>query len=271
MNRLSLAPLTIGEAGPLELISAAKAGGFDAVTIRMIAAPGVETTAPVAGDKAMIAAIRQRLADNGIAAFGAAGIWLAPEFDVTQFDGALAAAAELGAVDFLAVGFDSDWPRLVANFAALCEAAAPYRLRVSLEFMPYLPVRTVADAARLLADADQPNGGIVVDALHLARADGTPADVAAVDPSRISYVQLCDAPRVRPATLERREESLRHRLYPGDGDLPLFDLMDALPPDVTIDLETPCAADARLPFDERARRAGNAARRFLEAYRKHRG
>jgi sugar phosphate isomerase/epimerase len=267
MNRLSLAPLTISEAGPLELISAAKAGGFDAVTLRLIGAPGIETTAPVAGDKALIAAIRQRLADNGIVAFGAAGIWLTPDAVVSRFDSALAAAAELGAVDFLAVGFDSDWPRLVANFAALCEAAASYGLRVSLEFMPYLPVRTVADAARLLHDADQPNGGIVVDALHLARSNGTPADIAGVDASRISYVQLCDAPRVRPATMERREESLRHRLYPGDGELPLFDLMDVLRPNVTIDLETPCAADAHLPFDERARRAGEAARRFLAAYR----
>ena len=39
--------------------------------------------------------------------------------------------------------------------------------------------------------------------------------------------------------------------------------MDVLPRDVTIDLETPCAADAHLPFDERGRRAGDATRRFL--------
>jgi sugar phosphate isomerase/epimerase len=137
--------------------------------------------------------------------------------------------------------------------------------------MPYLPVKNVAEAARLLRDAAQPNAGIIVDALHLARSGGSPADVAAIDPALIAYVQLCDAPRVRPATMERREESLHNRLYPGDGELPLFALMDALPRDVTIDLETPCAAHQHLSFDERARRAGDATRRFLKAYRERQG
>ena len=220
-NRLSLAPLTIKEAGPLELIDAAKAGGFDAVTLRAIGAPGVEPVPPLAGDRATIAAIRRRVADTGVGIFSASGIWLTADFAVGQVESALATAAELGALHFLAVGFDSDWPRLVANFAALCEAAARYRLGIALEFMPYIPVRTVGDGARLIREAGQANAGLVIDTLHLARSDGTPADVAAVEPGRISYVQLCDAPRVRPATMERREESLNHRLYPGDGELPL--------------------------------------------------
>jgi sugar phosphate isomerase/epimerase len=266
-NRLSLAPLTLSDASPLELIDAAKAGGFDAVTLRMIGAPGIETAPPLADDRAQVAAIGRRLNDTGIAAFSASGIWLTPDFAADRFERALATAAELGAAHFLAVGFDSDWPRLVANFAALCALAARYRLGIAVEFMPYIPVRTAADGARLIREAGQPNAGLVIDALHLARSDGTPADIAAIDPALLFYVQLCDAPRVRPATMERREESLHNRLYPGEGELPLFALMDALPRDIAIDLETPCAADAHLPLDERARRAGDATRRFLHAYR----
>jgi sugar phosphate isomerase/epimerase len=263
-NRLSLAPLTINEAGPIELIAAAAAGGFDAVALRVIGAPGVETDIV---DAKEIPDIRRRAAGLGIGIFSVTGIWLTPEFDVSQVEHALDNAASLGADYCLAAGYDADWPRLTANFAALCQAAARLKLRIGVEFMPYLPVRSVADAARLLRDAAQPNAGIIVDALHLARSGGAPADVAAVDPALISYVQLCDAPLERPTTMERREESLHHRLYPGEGELPLFDLMDALPPDVTIDLEAPCAADASLSFDDRARRAGGATRRFLAAYR----
>lgn len=265
MNLLSLAPLTINEAGPVELITAAAAGGFDAVSLRVIGAPGVETVPPITA--ALAAEIRGRLADTGIRVFSATGIWLTPDFHIGQAERALATAAELGAKYCLAAGADEDWPRLAENFAALCRAAARVGLRIGVEFMPYLPVKNVAEAARLLHDAAQPNGGIIVDALHLARSGGSPADVAAVDPALIAYAQLCDAPRVRPATMERREESLHNRLYPGDGELPLFALMDALPRDVTIDLETPCAADKHLPFDERARRAGAATRQFLKAYR----
>ncbi len=263
-NRLSLAPLTINEAGPLELIDAAAAGGFDAVALRVIGPPGVETD--VVADAA-IPAIKRRAADNGIGIFSTTGIWLTPAFAVSDVDRALANAAALGAESCLAAGYDDEWPRLTANFAALCRAAARFGLRIGVEFMPYLPVRSVADAARLLREAAQPNAGIIVDALHLARSGGTPADVAAVERSLISYVQLCDAPRERPATMERRDESLHYRLYPGEGELPLFALMDALPPDVTIDVEAPCAADANLSFAARGRRAGDATRRFLQKYR----
>ncbi len=263
-NRLSLAPLTINDAGPLQLMSAASAGGFDAVALRVIGPPGVETDV-VAAEQ--IPEIRRCAGDLGIGIFSVTGIWLKAEFQVSHVERALNNAAALGADYCLAAGYDDDWPRLTENFAALCQAAARRQLRIGVEFMPYLPVRSVGDAARLLRDAAQPNAGIIVDALHLARSGGTPADVAAVDPSLISYVQLCDAPRERPAAMERREELLRHRLYPGEGELPLFELMDALPRDITIDLEAPVAADARLSFDERARRAGEATRRFLAAYR----
>jgi sugar phosphate isomerase/epimerase len=266
-NRLSLAPLTINEAGPLELIESAAAGGFDAVSLRVIGPPGIATDVVAA---AQIPEIRRRAGDLGVGIFATTGIWLAPEFRMADVERALANTAALGAGHCLAAGYDDDGSRLAGNFATLCQAAARFGLRVGVEFMPYLPVKSVADAARVLREAAQPNAGIIVDALHLARSGGTPADVAALDPALIAYVQLCDATRERPAGMAPREESLRHRLYPGDGELPLFELMDALSPDIVIDLEAPVAADAHLPFAERARRAGDATRRFLAAYRARR-
>jgi sugar phosphate isomerase/epimerase len=266
-NRLSLAPLTINEAGPLELISAAAAGGFDAVTLRVIGPPGIETNVVAV---TQIPEIRKRAGDLGIGIFSTTGIWLTPDFAVRHVEHALANAAALGAAYSLAAGYDDDGTRLTANFATLCRTAAQLGLSIAIEFMPYLPVRNIGDALRLLQAAAQPNAGIIVDALHLARSGGTPGDVAAIEPPLISYVQLCDAPRERPPTIERREESLHHRLYPGDGELPLHDLMDALPHDIAVDVEAPVASDTRLPFDQRARRAGDAARRFLRKHRKRR-
>lgn len=266
-NRLSLAPLTINEAGPLELISAAAAGGFDAVALRVIGPPGIESTVVAV---AQIPEIRKRAGDLGIGIFSTTGIWLRPDFEVSRVEHALANAAALGAAYCLAAGYDDDGPRLTANFATLCRTAAPLGLSIGIEFMPYLPVKNIGDAVRLAQAAAQPNAGVIVDALHLARSGGAPGDVAAIEPSLISYVQLCDAPRERPPMLERREESLHHRLYPGDGELPLHDLMDALPHDITVDVEAPVASDTHLPFDERARRAGDATRRFLQKHRERR-
>lgn len=266
-NRLSLAPLTINEAGPLELIWAAAAGGFDAVSLRVVGPPGIETDVVAS---AQVQEIRNRASDQGIDIFSTTGIWLTPGFDVGQVQHALANAAALGAEYCLAAGYDDDAARLTANFAALCRTAARLGLSVGIEFMPYLAVKNIGDAIRLTQAAAQPNAGIIVDALHLARSGGAPVDVAAIEPSLISYVQLCDAPREPPIMIQRREESLRHRLYPGDGELPLSELMDALPRNVTVDVEAPVAADARLPFDERARRAGDATRRFLQKHREQR-
>jgi hypothetical protein len=50
--------------------------------------------------------------------------------------------------------------------------------------------------------------------------------------------------------------------------LPLAALLAALPADTPISVEVPARADAGLPFAERARRAGEAARRFLAGVRR---
>jgi sugar phosphate isomerase/epimerase len=265
-NLLSLAPLTINDAAPLELIDAAAAGGFDAVGLRIVGPPGTDPVTPIVGDAALIRAIKRSLAERGVDFFAATGIWLWPDLDVARLDRELATAAELGASWFLAAGYDPDAARLDDNFSRLCEAAATFGLKIAFEFMPYIETKTLAEAYRVVQRSGQPNAGILVDVLHLARSGGTPAEVAAIAPELIAYIQLCDAPREKPAHLQLREESLRDRLYPGDGELWLTELMDALPRDVAIDLETPCARDRTLPAAERARRAGDATRRFLAAY-----
>ena len=62
---------------------------------------------------------------------------------------------------------------------------------------------------------------------------------------------------------ELRRESRTARLLPGEGELPLDALLDALPPDVAISVEAPSARDAHLPAAERARRALAATRAVL--------
>lgn len=270
MNRIALAPLTIADAGPLDLIAAAAVGGFDAVDLRVIGPPGVAPVEPVLGNEGLIGAIRARLAETGITVFSATGMFLTPDFALAAIEPALALVASLGRRYCLAAGWDDDRPRLTANFAGLCRMAAGFGLGIAFEFMPYSAVRTIGDGVALLDAAAQPNAGLVIDALHLARSGGTPAEVAALTPDRIAYLQLCDAPRTKPPALELRAESLGHRLYPGEGELPLFDLLDALPPDITVDLEAPCAADAALPTVERGRRAGEATRNFLNSYQARR-
>jgi len=214
----------------------------------------------------LIAAIAAACADSGVSIFGATGIWLVPSFALEDAMPALEVAARLGAEQFLAVGNDPVETRMTDNLGRLAEAAAPFHLRIALELMPYTEVNSLAKARRLVEGCIQANVGLLIDALHLARAGGTPAEVAAIESRHIGYLQLCDAPLQPPAGLALRAESLTSRLYPGDGELPLFALLDALPAGIVIDVETPVARDRHLPPAERALRAGAATKRFLNAW-----
>jgi sugar phosphate isomerase/epimerase len=269
MNRLSLPPLTIGNAGPLAVIAAAAAAGFDAVGLRLLAAPGTAAAEPLIGNPRRIAETGARLADSGLVMLSATGIWLESGTDVASLRPALETAATLGSRYFLTVGNDPEPGRLRDNFARLAEAAGGYGLTLALEFMPAARVNSLAMANGLVAGTA--HAGILVDALHLARSGGTPAEVAALPPGRIAYFQLCDAAAKAPPPAELRREALMGRLHPGEGGLSLLALMDALPADIDIDLETPVAADADLPPLARAARAAEAARRFLNHDRRRRG
>lgn len=266
MNRLSLAPVTINEVDPPELIAAAAAAGFQSVDLRVLGAPGAAPVTPVIGNRAMIAAIAAACADTGVSIFGATGVWLTPAFTLNDAVPALEVAERLGAEQFLAVGHDPLETRLSDNLGRLAEAASSHRLRVALELMPYTEVNSLAKARRLVETLGRANLGLLIDALHLARAGGTPAEVAAIDPRHIGYLQLCDAPDQLPAGMALRTESLTARLYPGEGELPLFALLDALPAGVVVDVETPVARDQHLPPAQRALRAIAATKRLLNAW-----
>jgi len=263
MNRLSLAPVTINELDPPALIAAAREAGFASVDLRVLGAPGAAPVAPVIGNRPMIASIAAALADTGVTLFSATGIWLLPSFSLDDALPALEIAARLGAEYFLAVGNDPEEGRMTGNLSRLAEAAAAHRLRLGLELMPYTAVNSLAKAHRMVASCRAANLGLLIDALHLARAGGTPAEVAALPRELIAYLQLCDAPAQPPPGMTLRQESLASRLYPGEGALPLMALMDALPTDIVVDVETPVAANRALSPAERARLALSATQHFL--------
>ncbi|HYE91197.1 MAG TPA: hypothetical protein VEA38_09265, partial [Terriglobales bacterium] len=101
----------------------------------------------------------------------------------------------------------------------------------------------------------------IIDALHFSRSGGLPAHVAAVDPALLRYAQLCDAGADMPAPTDTPaliREARTGRLLPGEGVLPLGELIAALPADAPLAIEAPCRATAGLPPLERARRAYRA-------------
>jgi sugar phosphate isomerase/epimerase len=129
-------------------------------------------------------------------------------------------------------------------------------------------VRTLAHAAHVVAQSKRSNASVLIDALHFSRSGGIPAHVAQVDPSLLRYAQLCDAPADMPGPTDTPalvREARTGRLLPGEGVLPLAELVAALPAEVPIAVEAPCRATAHLPAVERAKRAHRALSTLLVA------
>src|SRR6185436_12910094 len=169
LRKLSLAHLTVLEAGPLELIEAGHAGGFDAVCLRVVAPLPGDRIVPVVGDLPLQRRIKDALGSTGTTILAIEAIWLQPDTNVEALRPALEIGAELGARHVVTVGYDQDQGRLSDNFAALCQSANGLGLRPMFEFISYSAVRSLAEVDALLRKVAPDDAGILVDALHLSR------------------------------------------------------------------------------------------------------
>jgi sugar phosphate isomerase/epimerase len=267
-DRLSLAHLTMLDATPLELIDAAEAGGFDFIGLRIAPPTPADSIVPVVGQQDLIRHIERRLDETGIRILDVETFWLSPRTRVEELMPAFETGARLGARYLLVVGNDPDEGRVVSSFARLCEAAQPFGLKAMLEFIPFCQTRTLQAALRVLQQAAQQNAGVLVDALHVIRSGGSPRDLRELDPTLIEYWQICDAATERPSDGDLRTEARTRRFYPGEGELPLTAMLDALPGGLPIAVEAPCQRYAHLPPVERGRLCGLTTRAFLEGHQR---
>jgi sugar phosphate isomerase/epimerase len=253
---LSISHLTVLDAAPPELVTAAAGAGFDAVGIRVWPA-GDEPAYPMLGDTPMMRETIARLAGTGTHVLDVEVLRLRPDSRMDDALRILDAGVRLQARGVLVICNDPEEDRLVQRFAAVCEAAGERRLKACLEFMIFSSVKTIADAERVLNRAAHPAGAILVDALHLQRSGGTPADVSTVTPERLPYAQLCDGPfqPILPDSAVALTEARTGRLFPGDGELPLTELLGALPARASLAVEAPVADLAGRTVGERTRLA----------------
>lgn len=264
MTRLSLHHLTMIEAHPLELIEAAAAGGFDYCGIRLVAPRPGDPLVDIAGERETVRQVGRRLTDSGVQLLDIEAIWLSPDTDIETLRLPLAVGASLGARYALAVGFDDDRARLSDNFARLCDLAATFGMTVMLEFITYCTIRSLGEARAMVEGSGRPNAGVLIDTLQFFRSGAAAADLDGLDPGLFRYMQICDAPRRAPETIEaRRHEARTDRRLPGEGELPVGDLLGHLPPGIPLSLEAPTAALRGLPFTEQGKKAGAALRAFL--------
>lgn len=263
---LGVGHLTLLDLTPPEMVAAAAAAGFDFVGLRVRAVTAAETAFPMNAGSPMLRETVARLHDTGLVVRDIEFLPLTATTTAEDWLPALASGAELGASALTVTGADPDRARLIDTLAQLTADAAPFGIRPVLEPISYQPVARVADAADV---ARVTGAALMLDALHIARGGSTLDDVRALEADLVPVVQLCDGP-LDPPVGEDRIAALQHearvqRLLVGEGDLPLADLLRAVPAGVPASVEVPHAAlRAHLSAAEYAVRAARSARALLD-------
>jgi sugar phosphate isomerase/epimerase len=264
MPPLSLAALTILDAGPAGQIRACAAAGWTSVGLRLN--PLLDTDQRVVGDAAKEREVETLMRETGMALLEVGVFPIKPGLDVAALEPVIAFSAKLGARCLVCPVEDHDLARRRDAFARLCDLATRYRIDALAEFNPYSACRDLAGAVDLVTSVNKANAGLVIDALHLSRSGGHPDDLKSVDPALLRLVHFTDATAFTPGQKsidELRKESRTARLLPGEGALWLRELLAALPAHCRISVEAPSAKYAHLPASERARIALETTSAFI--------
>ena len=239
MRKLIIAPTTLQDTAPIEYIAATAAAGYDGIGLRVHRSPGLPFH-PMVGNAVLIAEMKSRIADAGLEVFDLYSFYLQPDTDVASFAPAMELGASFGARYATVMGADEDWSRQRDNFVRTCDLAAQFDLTCSLEFAVIRPLATLPQTLALIDEARR-DAVICIDPLHLARSGGSPADVKALDTKYFPYAQISDGildpGEPNPALFGKL--GLGTRAMPGEGKLPLRELLAALPRDIPLSVELP--------------------------------
>ncbi len=208
--------------------------------------------------------------DRGVSISLGEGFLVSPGGDVRNHAHDMDIMIELGVKRINTVSMDPDVGRTFDQFAVLAEMAAVRGLEMTTEFAPSLTVKNLDMAVAATRHVGRPDFRILIDTMHLVRGGHTGTDLAAIDPALIGYVHLSDN------TLEQRGAVYRDdsidRMFPGDGELPLAEILAVIPRDIVIGLEVPMRS--KIDGGERpeaiARHGVDVARRMLANVQDHR-
>ncbi|OWO91874.1 sugar phosphate isomerase [Rhizobium esperanzae] len=229
---------------PIEFAKAAARAGFSRIGLRLNPAfPGAPYyELPVGGSAAR--ELKAVLAGEGIEVFDIEFFVIDPSFDASSVEATVAAAANIGARRLSVCGDDPDQARLASNFSDLCGLADRYGLAVDVENMGWRVIKTFQDSVNLVKASGARNAGALVDGVHFFRNGGTLASLR-TEIGRVRHVQLCDVTGPAPVTPEEMiTEARGGRFAPGEGELPLKELVAAVDSSAAISVEVPLAGSA---------------------------
>lgn len=246
MNRLGIEMLTLLGMPPVDhLRLAADLGcvsistGLTGLPLSMFGLPdSFHPMWSLRDDPALRREMKAAMADYGVAIGLGEGFRARSDGSVRAYAADLDLLADLGAVRINAVSMEDDFPGAFDELALLAEMAGERGLGFTVEFAPPGGINSLARAVAAVEHVGRGKAQVLLDSMHFFRTGGTLAELAALPAGTIGYVQLADA-TLLPAESSYMMMAMFARMVPGEGELPLAELVAALPADVPISLEVP--------------------------------
>jgi 2-keto-myo-inositol isomerase len=120
------------------------------------------------------------------------------------------------------VGWDAIRSESVRVLRELSEIAFPYGVQLAFEFLGFAwcSVRTLAQCWDIVKETQRGNVGLVIDTCHFYAGGSELGSIEQVEPKKILIFHIND---VEDRPLETIEDA--HRLLPGEGVIPLADIL----------------------------------------------
>lgn len=263
-GRLGIEMLTLLGMPPVEYVQLAAGLGCREVSTGLTGLPltmfGIEDFAPyplwsLRDDPALRREMAAALRDTGVRIGLAEGFSAKAGADVSAYAADLDIFAELGALRLNAICMEADLAMAEDQLGRLADMAIERGMAFTIEFFPCEGINSLDRALAVTEAIGADRAAVLLDAMHFFRTGGSVDQIRALPSGRIGYVQLADGPMEPPGESYFRD-AMFARGVPGEGSLPLADLIAALPADVTISLEVPRLDDLRggmAPADHAAR------------------
>jgi sugar phosphate isomerase/epimerase len=242
MDRLGIEMLSVFGMPPVEYVHLTADLGCRYITVGMVGfAPVGSLNYPPFSLRDQPQLRRDLLAamdDRDVSISLGEGLLIAPGVDVGSYAADLDVMAELRIPRINTVSLEPDQARTFDELAALTALAAERGIATCVEPVVGLSIADLPSAMAAVEYVDRDEISLLVDTMHVARFGATADDLRAIPADRIGYIQLSDT-TWHGRLSHYAEEAMFERMPPGEGELPLVDMLAALPRDRVVGLEVP--------------------------------
>lgn len=270
MNPLGLEYLTVYGSHPLETVKIAADIGCSHLSFftQAVDFPGMPPHPPsLFDDPSLRKDVLAALGDHGLSialidGFGFASAEGA-KFDLLRAQ--LDIICELG-VDKVNTSSTLEWTATIDKVGTLADLCAEYGLMLTIEAIPTYTIGDLPSALAVIEQVNRANLKLLIDTMHIARTGGAEL-LARIDPALIGYVQICDGPAGMPSGEVYFDQALHQREVPGEGQLPLVEMMACVPEHIVASMEVPLRSlrEQGISDAERARLSAAGSIKVLAA------